>query len=62
MRAVDFLKEVRREVSKVTWPTLREVVMTSAFVLFATGIAGIVLLLVDSGIYKLIKIFLGIGG
>ena len=62
MRAVDFLKEVRREVSKVTWPTVREVAMTSAFVLFATGIAGIILLLVDSGIYKLIKIFLGIGG
>ena len=62
MKAVSFFKEVRREVSRVAWPSVREVAITSAFVFFAAGLAGIVLLLVDSAIYKLVKMFLGIGG
>jgi len=62
VRAVDFFREVKQELVKVKWPAMNEVGITLAFVIVAAGIAGIVLLLVDSAIYKLVKMFLGIGG
>jgi preprotein translocase subunit SecE len=62
MKAVSFFKEVRQEVTKVKWPSVNEVAVTSLFVLVAAAISGVVLLLIDSAIYKLVKIFLDIGG
>lgn len=62
MKAVSFLKEVKHELIKVKWPTLKEVAIISLFVVIAAGIAGLLFLLVDSTIYKAIKLLLGIGG
>ncbi|WHQ47101.1 MAG: preprotein translocase subunit SecE [Candidatus Midichloria sp.] len=62
VKAVSFLKEVKHELIKVKWPTLKEVAIISLFVVIAAGIAGLLFLLVDSTIYKAIKLLLGIGG
>ncbi|WP_237697414.1 preprotein translocase subunit SecE [Candidatus Midichloria mitochondrii] len=62
MKAVSFLREVKQEVIKVKWPTFREAALISLFVIIAAGLAGLLFLLVDSIIYKAIKLLLGIGG
>ncbi|MDJ1257241.1 MAG: preprotein translocase subunit SecE [Candidatus Midichloria sp.] len=62
VKAVSFLREVQQEVIKVKWPTFREAALISLFVIIAAGLAGLLFLLVDSIIYKAIKLLLGIGG
>ncbi|AEI88805.1 MAG: preprotein translocase subunit SecE [Candidatus Midichloria mitochondrii] len=62
VKAVSFLREVKQEVIKVKWPTFREAALISLFVIIAAGLAGLLFLLVDSIIYKAIKLLLGIGG
>ncbi|CAK6550913.1 MAG: preprotein translocase subunit SecE [Candidatus Midichloria mitochondrii] len=62
VKAVRFLREVKQEVIKVKWPTFREAALISLFVIIAAGLAGLLFLLVDSIIYKAIKLLLGIGG
>jgi preprotein translocase subunit SecE len=62
VRVLDFVKDVRIEANKVSWPAMKEVAITSAFVIVVSGIAGVMFLLIDSIVYKLIKLLLGIGG
>ncbi|CAG7589963.1 MAG: preprotein translocase subunit SecE [Candidatus Midichloria sp.] len=62
VKAVSFLREVKQEVIKVKWPTFREATLVSLFVIIAAGLAGLLFLLVDSIIYKAVKLLLGIGG
>jgi preprotein translocase subunit SecE len=44
---VQFVQQVRSEVSKVVWPSRREVLMTTAMVVFLAAMAGILFSLVD---------------
>lgn len=62
MHALKFIKEVKIEVSKVVWPSLKEVSVMTAFISVVVMIAGVVFLLIDSVSYKLINFCLGIGG
>lgn len=62
MRAVSFVKEVKQELLKVKWPTFREVAVIAAFVILSAGLTGLLFLFIDSVIYKVIKLLLGIGG
>ncbi|PRY76246.1 preprotein translocase subunit SecE [Yoonia maritima] len=47
---VKFFQEVRAEVSKVVWPTRREVVLTTIMVFILASIAAIFFSLVDMAI------------
>ena len=58
-RIIQFLKEVRIELSKVTWPTRRQAIyMTGIVVLFAV-IIGLFVSGVDFGFTKLIQFLSG---
>lgn len=57
-----FIQEVRQEVSKVTWPTWKEVWITTVMVLVMVALASIFFLFADMAIGWLIKRILGLGG
>jgi preprotein translocase subunit SecE len=57
-----FFQEVRSEASKVSWPTRRETVITTAMVFVFAMIAAIFFLLVDQVIRLAVTFVLGIGG
>jgi preprotein translocase subunit SecE len=61
-RFVPFLKEVRAELKKVTWPSKNEVYSTTIVVIFATIFFGFYLFFMDvvfSWIITKIKTFFG---
>ena len=43
----EFIQEVRQEVAKVTWPTRKEVMITTAMVLVMVVVASVFILFVD---------------
>jgi preprotein translocase subunit SecE len=53
--AVQFLKEARAELKKVKWPTRKELLASTAMVIFLVIIAGAFLGLIDFGLIKFIK-------
>jgi preprotein translocase subunit SecE len=54
-----FIDEVRQEVSKVTWPTWKEVWITTAMVLVMVALTSIFFLFADMIIANLVKFVLG---
>jgi preprotein translocase subunit SecE len=56
-----FVDEVRQEVSKVTWPTWKEVWITTAMVIFMVALAALFFLLSDQVISWLIQKVLQLG-
>jgi preprotein translocase subunit SecE len=56
-----FLQQVRAEVSKVTWPTRRETIVTTIMVFIMVTLAALFFLLVDSTIGWLVGVILGYG-
>lgn len=59
---LNFMREVREEVEKVSWPSRRETIVTTVMVLIMAVAAAIFFMLADQVISKLIKIVLGFGG
>ena len=57
-----FLQEVRSETQKVTWPTRRETMITTAMVFVMVAVASIFFLVADQVIRLLVTFVLGIGG
>jgi preprotein translocase subunit SecE len=57
-----FIREVRQEVSKVTWPTRKETVVTTIMVFIMVFLAAIFFFLVDQGLAFGVKKILGLGG
>ena len=57
-----FVREVRQEVSKVTWPTRKEAVTTSIMVFIMALIAALFFLFADTVISSIIRLILGFGG
>ena len=57
----EFIQEVRQEVGKVTWPTWKEVWITTVMVLIMVTMAAIFFLLADMAIGWIIRIILGLG-
>ncbi len=47
---LQFIAQVRAEVSKVTWPTRREVILTTVMVFIMATLAAIFFSLIDLGI------------
>jgi preprotein translocase subunit SecE len=56
-----FIEEVRQEVSKVTWPTWKEVWITTAMVLVMVTLTSIFFLFVDLIISHAVQFVLGLG-
>lgn len=56
-----FMQQVRAEVSKVTWPTRRETIVTTIMVFIMVTLAALFFLLVDSTIGWLVGVILGYG-
>ena len=57
-----FVNEVRAEVSKVTWPTRREVVLTTVMVFVMTALLATFFAVVDLGIRGALNVVLGYFG
>ena len=55
-----FFEEVRQEVAKVTWPTWKEVWITTVMVLVMVTLASIFFLAVDQIIFWVVTAVLGI--
>ena len=57
-----FLQQVRAEVSKVVWPTRREVLLTTVMVFIMAALTAVFLSLVDITIREALKLVLGYFG
>ncbi len=55
----EFVRQVRQEVSKVTWPTRRETFVTTIMVFIMATVMAIFFLGVDQVLSYLIKLILG---
>jgi preprotein translocase subunit SecE len=56
-----FLQEVRTEVNKVTWPSRKETMITTAMVFIMVAIASIFFFVADQVILALVTFLLGLG-
>lgn len=59
---VEYVREVKRETSKVTWPTRRETAVTTVMVFILASIMAIFFLLVDQVLSFGVGKLLGLGG
>ena len=59
---ITFIQEVRQETSKVTWPSWKEVWITTVMVLIMVALASIFFLLVDQVLSHIVRLVLGTGG
>jgi preprotein translocase subunit SecE len=57
-----FIREVRQEVSKVTWPTRRETTVSTIMVFIMVFLAALFFFLVDQVLALGVEVLLGIGG
>lgn len=58
---ITFMQEVRQEVAKVTWPTWKEVWITTLMVLIMVALASVFFLAVDQALSYVMRFVLGIG-
>lgn len=61
LNPIAFMQEVRQEVAKVTWPTRKEVSITTMMVLIMVALASIFFLLVDQTLSWIVRLVLGFG-
>ena len=57
--ASQFLKESKMELKKVKWPTRKELLATTAMVIFLVLVVALFLGLIDFGLIKIIKNIVG---
>ena len=57
---VEFVREVRAEASKVTWPTRRETMITTSMVFIFVVIAALFFLVADKIIGFVVRLLLGV--
>jgi preprotein translocase subunit SecE len=58
----EFVRQVRRETNKVTWPTRKETMVSTIMVLVLVAVASVFFLIADNIISYVIQTILGIGG
>ncbi len=59
---IEFLRQVRQETSKVTWPTRKETLITTAMVFVMGTVAALFFFLVDMVLRSGVQLVLGLGG
>jgi preprotein translocase subunit SecE len=57
-----FVRQVRQEVAKVTWPTRKETTISTMMVFIMVVIAAVFFLLVDQIFAWIVKLMFGLGG
>jgi preprotein translocase subunit SecE len=58
---VGFVREVRQEVARVTWPTRKETLITTGLVLALSALAALFFMLVDWIIAGVMRLLFGLG-
>ena len=58
---IEFLRQVRQETSKVTWPTRKETLITTGMVFVMGLVAALFFFLVDSVLRFGVQLVLGLG-
>jgi preprotein translocase subunit SecE len=58
----EFIQEVRNEAAKVTWPSRKETVITTAMVFVMVILASLFFLVTDQVIRVVVRFVLGIAG
>ena len=58
---LEFLRQVRQEVARVTWPTRKETTVTTAMVLLMVVVCALFFFLVDQLLAHGVRLLLGIG-
>ncbi len=61
LNPITFIQEVRHEVAKVTWPTWKEVWITTLMVLIMVALASVFFMAVDQTLSHVMRFVLGIG-
>ena len=56
-----FVREVRQEVARVTWPTRRETLITTGLVLALSALAAVFFMIVDWIIAGAVRLLFGLG-
>jgi len=59
---IEFLRETRREVNKVTWPTRHETVVTTVYIIAMALIVGMFFFMIDTGLGYVVGSILGMKG
>lgn len=57
-----FVREVRQEVARVTWPSRKETLITTGLVLALSAVAAVFFLVVDQIIAYAMRMLFGVGG
>jgi preprotein translocase subunit SecE len=57
----EFIREVRQEIAKVTWPTRKETLITTGMVFAMSIAAAIFFFMVDWVLSHLVRLVLGLG-
>ena len=57
-----YVREVRQEVARVTWPSRRETLITTGLVLALSALAAVFFLVVDQIIAFAMRMLFGVGG
>ncbi len=58
----ELIRQVRQEVSKVTWPTRKETAVTTGMVFVMVALMAIFFLIVDQILSSGVRAILGLGG
>lgn len=58
---IQFFRQVKQEIKKVTWPTRREVMQTSIMVIILVAIAATFFFFVDQIFGWVVKLIFGLG-
>jgi preprotein translocase subunit SecE len=58
---LEFLRQVRQEVARVTWPTRKETTVTTAMVLVMVFVTALFFFLVDQVLAHGVRLILGVG-
>ncbi len=58
----EFVQQVRREVSRITWPTRKETMVSTAMVFVFVIMAAVFFFFVDFFLARVVKLVLGFGG
>ena len=58
----EFIRQVRQEASKVTWPTRRETVTATVMVFIMVALAALFFFVVDQLLALVVRYVLGLGG
>lgn len=58
----EFMREVRQETAKVTWPSRKETLVTTGMVFVMVVICAIFFLIVDQMFAFIVRLILGLGG